>query len=160
MSPSILIVDRQVSASCKHEVVQFFVGRSKPPALHEFLNVWLRFSVPWLSLSREQKRQLCLPIFSARDLFNQQRFSPDASRAILVRAFEGSNCMLWLFDQRKLIYFRRLEGHLGMCRQNVRAVFLPKGFARLGWGSVFYLPKAARPTGLRECFLYWGEEGW
>ena len=36
------------------------------------------------------------------------------------------------FDQRKLIYFRRLEGDLGMCRLNVRAVFLPTGPARLG----------------------------
>ena len=90
--------------------------------------------------------------------FNQQRFGPDASRAILVRAFGGSNCMLWFFDPRKLVYFRRLEGDLGMCRLNFRAVFLPTGFARLGWGSVFYLPKPARPTGLRKCLLFfsWG----
>ena len=43
-----------------------------------------------------------------------------------------------IFDQRKLIYFRRLEGDLGMCRLNVRAVFLPK---------------LARPTGLREVLV-------
>ena len=50
---------------------------------------------------------------------------------------------------------------LGMCRLNSRAVFLPTGFARLGWGSVFYLPKPARPTGLRECLLFFlgGDRG-
>ena len=76
----------------------------------------------------------------------------------MVRAFEGSNCMhALIFDQRKLIYFRRLEGDLGMCRQSVRAVFLPKGLARLGRGSVFFfLPKPTRPTGLRVFSLLGG----
>ena len=112
--------------------------------------------------SRTEETALSSDFFRTRSLFNQQRFSPDASRAILVRAFEGSNCMhALIFRSAEAHYFRRLEGDLGMCRQNVRAVFLPKGLARLGWGSVFYLPKPARPTGLRECLLLFslGEMG-
>ena len=112
-------------------------------------------------LSREQKRQICLPIFSARDLFQLAKVQPRCLKSDLGTCLRRFELHALTFDQRKLIYFWCLQGDLGMCLQNIRAVFLHKGLARLGWGGVFFLPKPARPTGLRGCLLFslWGERG-
>ena len=97
-----------------------------------------------------------------RSLFNQQRFSPDASRVILVRAFGGSNCMLW---------FSISGSSFISDASRVWSRYVPSEF------SSCVPPYRVRPTRLRKCvlspqtgssdwveivfvsFLFWGKEG-
>ena len=98
MSPSILIVDRQVSASCKHQVVQFsiFVGRSKPPALHEFFQCVIEIQCSMAVLeSGTEETALSSDFFRTRS-FQPAKVQPQCIKSDLgtcLRRFELYACV-------------------------------------------------------------------